>query len=83
MKATSAQFDFANPERRRTWARLRDETGREVVVTDYPTSLIQMLLAGVLTGTALREAEALRDAMDRDDLEHLQKLTHYNQMAAR
>ncbi len=78
-----SRYDFVDLNRRTTWSRLRDETGREVVVTDYPTSLIQMLLAGVLTGKAKQEAEALRDAMGRDDLEHLEKLASYNRMAAR
>ena len=50
-------YDYAGPGRGH-WARLRDTSGkREVIVTDYPTTLIQMLRSGNLTGHALKDAK--------------------------
>jgi hypothetical protein len=58
------RFDFVDPARRGAWTRLVDETGgSEVTITDWPASLVQMMLAGVLVGTAKRTAEALRDGL--------------------
>ena len=73
-----SRFDFADPNRRASWSRLRDDSGREVVVTEYPTSLVQMLLADVLTGTARQEAEALREALDPAERARLERLAAAN-----
>lgn len=51
-------FDYAGPARG-YWARLRDGGGRDVIVTDYPGSLLSMLRAGVLVGQAKLDAEDL------------------------
>lgn len=54
-----AGFDYST-EARGAWARLQNGNGQEVVLTDFPTTLLSMLKAGVLTGRAKADAEALR-----------------------
>jgi len=58
-----AGFDYADESRGR-WARLRDGSGREVIVTDHPSVLLAMLRAGVLAGQAKADAEELVRGLD-------------------
>lgn len=51
-------FDYAEAHRG-YWARLRDGGGREVILTEYPASLLSMYRAGVLEGEA--KADALKE----------------------
>jgi hypothetical protein len=55
-----AGFDYAD-DRRGYWARLRDGGGRDVVLTQYPSTLLAMLQAGVLVGQAKADAEKLKE----------------------
>jgi hypothetical protein len=54
----AAGFDYATKVRG-YWARLRNGKGDEIVITDFPTSLLHMLKAGELAGAAKADAEAL------------------------
>ena len=51
-------FDYVGAERG-YWARMRDGGGREVILTEYPASLLAMARAGVLVGEAKADAERL------------------------
>ncbi len=53
-------FDYAD-DRRGYWARLRDGSGREILITEYPVTLLAMLKAGVLVGEAKMDAEKLKE----------------------
>jgi hypothetical protein len=53
-----AGFDYATATRG-YWARLRNGSGHEVIITNHPTSLLDMLKAGVLTGAAKADAEEI------------------------
>lgn len=55
-----AGFDYAD-ETRGYWARLRDGGGRELILTEYPGTLLAMLRAGVLVGEAKADAEKLKE----------------------
>jgi hypothetical protein len=61
---------------------LVDEAGHELAVIDWPTSLIQMLLGGFLTGTAKSTAEILRDGLAPDVLARLERGAAANFAAA-
>jgi hypothetical protein len=76
------RFDFVDPARTGAWARLADEAGHELTITDWPTSLIQMLLGGFLSGTAKSTAEALRDGLAPDVLARLERGAAANFAAA-
>lgn len=54
-------FDYATADRG-AGALMRDHAGREVILCEWPASLLSMLRAGVLTGTAKQDAEALGHA---------------------
>jgi hypothetical protein len=58
-KLAVAGFDYANASRG-YWARLRDGGGRDVLLTQYPETLLAMLRAGVLVGEAKADAEKLK-----------------------
>ena len=50
-----AGFDYADQSQRGYWATLRDGAGNTVIVTDYPSTLLSMLRAGVLERDAVDE----------------------------
>lgn len=60
----TAAYDYAT-ERRGYWAVLRNGLGASVILTEYPGTLLSMLMAGVLTGEAERDARAERAKGDR------------------